>query len=53
MSNVRKLEQAIREVMANSSRELSEKEALEAGLNVAEEWKMRLEEIEAEESEVR
>ncbi len=35
--------------MSESSRDLSEKEALEAALNVAEEWRMRLNEIEAEE----
>lgn len=35
--------------MAEASRGMSEKEALEAGMNVADEWKMRLEELDAEE----
>ncbi len=37
--------------MSRASRGMSEKDALEAALNVADEWKMRLEEIEAEEGD--
>jgi len=46
-----KIEEAIREAMARASKGVPEKDALEAALNVADEWKMRLEELEEEESD--
>ncbi len=47
----KQLEEKLREVMAQSSRGMSEKVALEAAMNVADEWKMRLEEIEDEDTD--
>lgn len=46
-----KLEMNLRDAMAVSAPHMSEKQALEAALNVAEEWKMRLREIEEEEGD--
>jgi succinate dehydrogenase/fumarate reductase flavoprotein subunit len=48
---IQQLEESLRRAMAESARGISEKEALEAALGVADEWKMRLDEIEAEESD--
>lgn len=48
---IQQLEEALRETMARACRGMSEKEALEAACGVAEEWKMRIEELEAEESD--
>lgn len=41
----KQLQEAIREAMGSSSRDLSEREALQIGLEVAHEWQMRLDEL--------
>ncbi len=43
------LEEILRETFCRESAKMSEREALEAALNVASEWQMRLDELEADE----
>lgn len=46
------IQEALREVLSRPEfRKIPEKEALEAAMDVASEWKMRLDELEAEEEE--
>lgn len=47
----KQLEKALRDAVSNSSVKLSEREALETALDVADEWRMRLSEIEENDSE--
>lgn len=45
------LQNALRDAMGKSSRDMSEMDALNAALDVAEEWKMRLSELEEEQAD--
>ena len=48
MTPTTRLQTALRDAMAKTCNDLSEQAALEAALDVAEEWKMRLEELKEE-----
>lgn len=51
MSPEQELMTALQDVFCNSSREMSERDALEAALAVAEGWRMRLDELEDEDDQ--